>query len=468
VILAVARHEFVRQARDQRFRVLAFVLLVLLVAATATGWLDASNREGQREAASHTVHETWLAQGEKNAHSATHFGTFAFLPLSRLAFLDPGATPFGGVATFVESHRRGARSRGEGGGDPLGSPTGLAQVLLPLLIVLVGFDTLAGERERGTLAHLVGLGASVRSVVLGKALGLAAVVGAALAPAVLVATALLLLPPGADTWRSLVFAGGQTLHLVTWCLVVTALSALARESRTALTLGLVLWSATALVLPRLASDLAAVRVPLPSARAHDAAIAAELEDQGSAHDPTSATYAALRDEALREHGVERVEDLPFNFNGWVLQRGEEREAAVFARLDGELAARHARQEALVDTFAWTSPRLALARLSAAAAGSDRRHVAHFDAAVESYRAHLVKTLNDVLTYDPAARDPKHVVGREVWERVGRLEYTPPGVGFALAGVRTSALQLLAFALASALFLWFAARRLSARPTGERR
>jgi ABC-2 type transport system permease protein len=468
VILAVARHEFVRQARDQRFRVLAFVLLVLLVAATATGWLDASDREGQREAASHAVHETWLAQGEKNAHSATHFGTFAFLPLSRLAFLDPGATPYGGVATFVESHRRGARSRGEGGGDPLGSPTGLAQVLLPLLIVLVGFDTLAGERERGTLAHLVGLGASVKSVVIGKALGLCAVVGAALAPAVLVAVVLLLLPPGADTGRSLVFAGAHAVHLFGWCLAVTALSAFAREPRTALACGLVLWSATALVLPRLASDLAAVRVPLPSARAHDAAIAAELEDQGSAHDPTSATYAALRDEALREHGVATVEELPFNFNGWVLQRGEEREAAVFARLDGELARRHERQEALVDAFAWASPRLALARLSAAAAGSDRRHVAHFDAAVEVYRAHLVKTLNDVLTYDPAARDPRHVVGRDVWERVGRFEYTPPSLAFALAGVRASGAQLLLFALASLVLVWIAARRLAARPTGERR
>jgi len=468
VIVALARHEFVRQARDQRFRVLALVLIALLVAATATGWLDARERTGQREAASHAVHETWLSQGEKNAHSATHFGTFAFLPLSQLSFLDPGATPFGGVATFVESHRRGARSRGEGGGDPLGSPTGLAQVLLPLLIVLVGFDTLAGERDRGTLAHLLGLGAPVHAIVLGKALGLAAVVAAALAPAVLLAGALLLQPPGADTWRSLAFGGAQALHALTWCLVVTAVSGLASSARASLVASLVLWSATALVVPRLASDLATTRVPVPSARAHEAAIAAELEEQGSAHDPTSPAYAELRDQALRENGVARVEDLPFNFAGWVLQRGEEREAAVFARHDGELAERHAAQEAIVDAFGWLSPRIALARLSAATAGTDRRHVAHFDAAVEVYRAHLVKTLNDVLTYDPAARDPRHVVGREVWERIGRLAYAPPDLGYALAGVPHAAAQLGLWSVLAAIGTWFATRRLARRPIGAER
>jgi len=463
MIGVVARHELARLIRDRRFRVLAALFVVLLLAATSSAWIDASERAEQREAASHAVHETWLDQGDKNPHSATHFGTWAFLPLSQLSFLDPGATAFGGVATFVESHRRGVRTRASGASDPLRSPSGLAQVLLPLLVVLVGFDVLAGDRDRGVLAHLFGMGADPRAVALGTTLGFTGAVLLALVPAALCAAVLLVLPPGADTLRSLGFGAAQLGHLVVWCLLTAAISGLASSARGALVTGLGVWALTCLLVPRLAADHAARAVELPSPRALAASIEAELLELGSAHDPASPTYARLEAEALREHGVASVDELPFNFAGWVLQRGEEREAEVHARAYADLEARHERQERAADRGGWLSPRIPLARLSAAFAGTDRRHLADWDARVEDYRARLVRTLNDVLTYDERAKEPGFTVGREVWDEVGRPTYEPRSAGWALEGVRTSALQLLVHLVLGALLVVAAVRRIAGRP-----
>lgn len=466
MIATVCRHEFVRLVRERRFRVLGALFVVLLLAAMSSAWVDARARAEQRDAASHAVHATWLDQGEKNPHSATHFGTWAFLPLSQLSFLDPGATTFGGVATFIESHRRGSRARADTGSDPLRSPSGLAQVLLPLLVLLVGFDVLAGDRDRGVLAHLFGLGADPRAVVAGKTLGFASAVLLALVPAVATAAVLLLLPPGADTLRSLGFGASHGAHVALWCLVTAALSGLARSARAALVGGLVLWATTCLVLPRLAADAAARAVDVPSPRAVAASVEAELAEIGSAHDPASPAYAELRDSVLAEHGVDHVDALPFNFAGWVLQRGEELEAAVYERAFDGLAARHATQERIVDTAGWFSPRIALARLSAAFAATDRRHLADWDASVESFRAAMVRKLNDVLTYDERAREPGFVVGREVWESIGRPSYEPRPAGWALAGVQRSALQLALQLLVAALAVALAARRVARRPAAS--
>lgn len=466
MIGVVARHELQRLVRERRFRVLAGLFVVLLLAATSSAWVDGRERGAQRDAASHAVHETWLEQGDKNPHTATHFGTWAFLPLSQLSFLDPGATAFGGVATFVESHRRGVRSRASGAADPARSPSGLAQVLLPLLIVLVGFDVLAGDRDRGVLAHLFGMGANPRSVALGTALGFTGAVLLALLPAVLCAGVLLVMPPGADTLRSLWFGAAQLGHVLVWCLATAAISGLASSARGALIGGLALWAVTTLLVPRLVADHAARAVDLPSPRALAASVDAELTEIGSAHDPSSPTYTQLVDEALSEHGVDTVEELPFNFAGWVLQRGEELESEVYARAYADLDTRHVEQERLVDRGGWISPRIALARLSASLAGTDRRHLTDWDTHVEAYRAALVRTLNDVLTYDERARERGFTVGREVWEEVGRPDYVPRSAGWALEGVRASALQLGVHLLVGALCLFAAVRRLASRPASS--
>jgi ABC-2 type transport system permease protein len=44
----------------------------------------------------------------------------------------------------------------------------------PLLIIIIGFNAMSGERERGTLRQLLSLGVPVQSLLVGKAMALAA------------------------------------------------------------------------------------------------------------------------------------------------------------------------------------------------------------------------------------------------------------------------------------------------------
>ena len=188
MIAAIARKEFLDAWRDGRFRIAAFVTLALLGVALLLAWQQVERTRAEHAAAAALERENWLNQGEKNSHSAGHYGVYVFKPLAPLAVFDRGLEPFVGTTVFLEAHRQNQatflpaqdatamRRFGE-----LTAATGL-QVLVPLLIVLLTFGALAGERERGTLRQVLSLGVRPRDLVLGKALGLGVALAVLLLP----------------------------------------------------------------------------------------------------------------------------------------------------------------------------------------------------------------------------------------------------------------------------------------------
>src|SRR5690606_21119532 len=103
--------------------------------------------------------------------------------------------PYVGVAVFLEAHQQhtarhrpiadatAARRLGE-----LSVAAGL-QTLVPLLIVTLASGAIVGERERGTLAQIIGAGVSRGALGCGKFLGCALPLVAVLAPIALVVAA---------------------------------------------------------------------------------------------------------------------------------------------------------------------------------------------------------------------------------------------------------------------------------------
>ena len=178
MILTVAKKEFVDAWRDGRFRIGGVFVLVLLLVSGLLARQQVQRARAEREAATELERENWLEQGDKNSHSAGHYGLNVFKPISPLALFDRGVEPFVGTTIFLEAHRQNQtaflpaqdatamRRFGE-----LSAALAL-QVLVPLLIILLAFGSLAAERERGTLRQALSLGVHPRSLVLGKALGL--------------------------------------------------------------------------------------------------------------------------------------------------------------------------------------------------------------------------------------------------------------------------------------------------------
>ncbi len=130
---------------------------LLLGAALVASSAHVTAVRAERAAAQHTSYEQWLEQGERNAHSATHYGIYVFKPLSTLALVDPGLDRVTGTATFLESHKRNllalrpARDSADVWRFADLSAAAILQLLVPLWILLLVFVNVAADRESGTL-----------------------------------------------------------------------------------------------------------------------------------------------------------------------------------------------------------------------------------------------------------------------------------------------------------------------------
>lgn len=193
----IAQNEFRHTLRDRRFWLITGLVWLLLFMATVVGFRSYRALKAERETAAREARSQWLGQGDKNPHSAAHYGTYAFRPKSELSFVDFGIDSYIGTAIYLEGHRQNdARySAAQDAGTLLrfGELTVafVLQLLLPLLIIFLCFNTLTREREDNTLRLLLSQGISGQQLVLGKIMGLSAVTLMVTVPALLMACGLL-------------------------------------------------------------------------------------------------------------------------------------------------------------------------------------------------------------------------------------------------------------------------------------
>jgi len=197
----------------------------------------------------------------------------AFLPAAATAPLAVGASdllPSVAGASLMSRTRTEADKRGPE--SPVVRPGGHADLafvivfLLPLIVLVLSHDLLAGERTRGTLALIRGQGVALGALVLGKVIARAAVIGLLIAAAMVIASLL----GGVDLGRP-----GAIVDLIAWTAVAFAYAGFylaaavwvesrsTSGARTALALG-ALWVGSTLVVPVLASAAVGALRPLPS------------------------------------------------------------------------------------------------------------------------------------------------------------------------------------------------------------
>ena len=144
-------------------------MLVLLAAAFVSSDQMRRAYERTRTQAQAASHRQWLTQGTKNAHSAAHFGVYAFRPLPELAPFEPGLHGVLGTTVYLEAHKvNELRDSPDEDGSRLvyldSSAAFLARTVLPLLVFLLVASSIAGERERGTLKMVLAQGGSVARI----------------------------------------------------------------------------------------------------------------------------------------------------------------------------------------------------------------------------------------------------------------------------------------------------------------
>ncbi|MSU52415.1 MAG: DUF3526 domain-containing protein [Opitutaceae bacterium] len=467
MLITIARHTFSGLVREGRLWITTGLLVILILVAGLAGWQQV--RTLRAEAATATAHERerWLGQGEKNPHSAAHYGFYAFKTPRPLAVLDPGVQPYLGSAVWLEAHKQNEplyRPAQDGTalqrfGDLSAALVG--QALLPLLVILLGFASFAGERETGTLRQLLALGVSPCDLLAGKALGLGSALALVLAPlAVLgLAAATAFAPAGQRTdelLRALGFVAAYALYLGVFLFLTLTVSALVRSARTAAVMLLAFWLVGIVAWPRALSDLGRALHPTPSSVAFRAELDAALGDPHAAD-----TKETEKQALLKKYGVTKTKDLPINWAGVSLQLGEEHGNELFDRFFGRLWATLAAQDRIFQLGSLLSPAPALQLVSQALAGNDTAQHIDFLTQAETQRRAIQRTLNGAIRDGKALGDGDWEIKteRQLWEKIPPFVYTPPSVGTALAPVLLGIVLLVAWCAAAWCAALWAVRRL---------
>ena len=106
MILKTFNKEIKELLRDGRVRLSFVIVLLLLAVAILISSKQYQNTNELYKNATATERALWDNQGEKNPHSAAHFGTYAFKPKYPLSLVDQGVDKYAGTSIFLEAHNR--------------------------------------------------------------------------------------------------------------------------------------------------------------------------------------------------------------------------------------------------------------------------------------------------------------------------------------------------------------------------
>ncbi len=429
-LFLIAKHEWRSLWRDRVAAIAALLAAVLLVVATANSVYRHQHISEQREKLQHAADEQWHAQPDRHPHRVAHYGTYAFRPPSALAFFDFGTDSFTGNTLFLEAHRQNTANFSEARQASLLlrfgelSPALILQQLFPLLIVFLGYASIAAERERGTLRLLIAQGISGSRLLAGKVLALTAMLACLVSPAVMVLLLLLFRLDEPDVLaRAGILCAGYTVWLAIWIGLTVAISSGAKQARTALLTLLTIWLLSIVVLPRLVPALVEWQRSTPTRVETDIAIAQDVARIGDSHNPDDPHFQAFKASLLNQYGVDRVEDLPVNYGALVLQEGERISSELFARHMQTINAVQADQSEQMKQAGLLVPLLALRSLSMAMAGTDRQHAQHFFDHAEAFRYQLIQRINQLHATEIAYQnDKEQKLNANVWDTLPTYQW----------------------------------------------
>ncbi|MDQ1089789.1 DUF3526 domain-containing protein [Siphonobacter sp. SORGH_AS_1065] len=465
-IKIIARQEWNTVFRSRTTRLLYFSLLAVSLLATITGWQYVSKFNRQQAVAHQQVHDHWMSQPDRHPHRVAHYGYLVFREKSPLSFFDFGLDSYVGNAVFLEAHRQNTINLSEASfsnGMLRFGELSLAlviQLLVPLLIVFIGFSTIAGLKQNGVLKILLCQRASFFDLLVGKTAGLTAAVWALFLPLILislVAGSFFLSDDGLGIDSLLRIAIIVSLYAIYFLIVgvlVVGVSAVSTSAKNALMVLVSGWILSVVVIPKSAQTLGSKLHEAPNKIAFEQAIEAELSQQGDSHDPNDPHFAQLKASLLQKYGVDSVQALPLNYGALVMQESETISSALFSKHFDRLIGIYQSQNAVSSALAFVDPFLAIRNLSMNLCGTDFNSFTAFQQQTEHYRYQKSQRLNQIhLTQIRYKNDGQQKVSAKNWQQMPDFTFQPITITESLstAGVSLAALTCWVLAGFGALY-----------------
>lgn len=392
----------------------------------------------------------WDTQPDRHPHRVAHFGDFVFKPVSELALFDPGVSLYTGHVLFLEAHRQNSANFNSAAESSalmrFGTltPAFIVQVILPLMLIFIGFNTVTSEIESGTLQQLVSAGISLKPLLLGKVFALFLPLFFA---TLVLAIAGLFIPSNQpdNTLRLGVLFISYNIYLLTWCLIIVCVSSFNQKSHQSLLILVLLWLLTCIALPRIMPELANQTYPTISKVEAEFSAEQKLKKIGDSHNPDDPHYARFKQSILKKYGVTNTEDLPINYPGLLMAEGERLTAQVYSEQQNQHNLLVDQQNNLSAKLAWLSPMNAIQILSRAAAGTDFHHHLDFLTKAEQRRYAMIQSINDLHAYKVKPVNEKDQrLSAHFWHDVPR-----PNITLGQLNLKTNTINL-AF---GALIIW---------------
>jgi ABC-2 type transport system permease protein len=461
MLMASFQKEWLVFQRDGRLLWLLLTLFIMMMLGIASSSYQYQQTQSLKIQAQNAERNRWINQGEKNPHSAAHYGIYLFKPDTPLSVIDPGVSSYLGNVLLLEAHKRNnpafARSQDSMELQRLGTlnPATILQLLLPLFVILCGFGFFAAEREQGTLRTLLLSGKTPRQLFLQKAVALFSFSLLFLLPIAVYCGLILFTKGDLDSHRLISLGLLYLGYLIFWILLTLAVSMVTKTARQSLTVLLIFWALTSLVVPKLAIDLAATTFPGISVQEFYSRMESDLYTQERLK-----AIEQFKQDTLKQHRVSNINELPFNWAGAELLFGESYSDRVFDKLFDQQTQQLKQQDKTYQGLALLSPLIGIQVLSSALATTDWQHHQLFTASAEHYRRSVMQTLN------ANVRDHKdhHKGDKQLWSTIPKFSYQLPALSQVFSSYINALCSIGVWSLFIVIASGFAVRQLSREGT----
>ena len=394
-------NEWLGYFRNKLFLYVGVFFCFFLCLVSFLGIIQNNKLNTEQELAHEHIRSQWDEMEASNPHSAAHYGTYAFKPISVLNSIDEGINSVTGNVLRLEGHRQNDIVFSEASQSLMISkfgklkPSLIFQFIIPLLLIFFSFNTYISERNSGRLKLMLVQGASLRKVVFSKVLSIW-FIGLFL----LLVTLFFQLLFNSNNLNSDVFIrllilfSSYAFYYLILINITILLSVIFKSSTAALSLTVLTWVFWTIFFPTIMGNTTEKLSPLPTRIEFKEAMSEDRSKGIDGHNPRGERRDALEKATLEKYNVDKLEDLPINFSGIVMQEDEEYGNMVWDKHFGDLYTQLEKQKSNYQLSGLINPFASLQNLSMGSSGSDMFHHLDFLTKAESYRRIFIKTLND--------------------------------------------------------------------------
>ncbi|MUH72815.1 DUF3526 domain-containing protein [Psychrosphaera haliotis] len=415
------------------------VALVLAVASVITTGLSLSHESHERSELQNKAEQAFESQPDRHPHRMVHYGHYVFRTPAPLSTIDPGIDSYTGTSIFLEGHQQNTAmfsEQGKSSGLTRFSqltPAFVMQIIVPLLLILIGYSMVSRERENGTLTFIIIQGVSLNKLMFGKFIALLMAGFVALLPLIIGSAVAVTQGEALSVVLSFILAHG--LYVVIWCALVVFVSTLNTKNSSSFSILVTLWIVLCIVAPRIAASTASSMVASPSKLEADFEVIREAQALGGGHNVSSADLSKLKANLMAQYDVDDEGDLPVNIRGIVASKSEADLTKVLNRFAEKRMSEELSQAQIARQFGWLTPVLSLRTASMMLAGTNLETHHRFLREAEILRYDFVQSLNkvhaeklsyndDVNRYKNSDANNKAKVTSKNWEVLESFSFTP--------------------------------------------